>query len=340
MWTGKQSTIIYLGDSEDPHIQSVNREVSRQGIQSLTLDAWSSWSPLSIRNSNGNFSITYGGKLLEIIGVLLRLKPRLGSGFSESEAFALRERREFLIGLTSLYQERMNLINDPWKQELARNKIYQLFLAKQHGLTIPQTWITNDAVGLLNDKDTKRIKLVYKPLTWLASIDGRVLFTNKVSKKNILNNKDIIRCAPGIYQEYIRKRYEYRVTMIDENFFSVRIHSQERNDTKVDWRRNQEDVRYEKCSIPHHIMAQLTNLIDALGLRYAAIDLIESKSGEYIFLEANPAGNWLWLEERLDIPISSAIASALINEPKVRFQGRQDKQTRENKVSLSVAAKT
>jgi hypothetical protein len=32
-----------------------------------------------------------------------------------------------------------------------------------------------------------------------------------------------------------------------------------------------------------------------------------------IFLEVNPTGQWLWLEQKLGLPISERIASALAN---------------------------
>jgi glutathione synthase/RimK-type ligase-like ATP-grasp enzyme len=52
-------------------------------------------------------------------------------------------------------------------------------------------------------------------------------------------------------------------------------------------------------------------LVQKLGLRYAAIDLIETPKGDFVFLEANPNGQYSWLENDLGLPISDAIASEL-----------------------------
>jgi glutathione synthase/RimK-type ligase-like ATP-grasp enzyme len=48
-----------------------------------------------------------------------------------------------------------------------------------------------------------------------------------------------------------------------------------------------------------------------LGLRFAAIDLILDRTGEYWFLEANPNGQWAWIESRTGLAISSAIVDEL-----------------------------
>jgi glutathione synthase/RimK-type ligase-like ATP-grasp enzyme len=51
-----------------------------------------------------------------------------------------------------------------------------------------------------------------------------------------------------------------------------------------------------------------------LGLAYGAIDLIETPEGGHVFLEVNPGGEWGMLEHDLGLPISEAIADALLND--------------------------
>ena len=50
-----------------------------------------------------------------------------------------------------------------------------------------------------------------------------------------------------------------------------------------------------------------------LGLVFGAVDLICTPSGEYVFLEVNPGGEWGMLERDLGLPISEAIAEALLS---------------------------
>ena len=53
-------------------------------------------------------------------------------------------------------------------------------------------------------------------------------------------------------------------------------------------------------------------LVDRLGLRYGAIDLVHTTDGRYCFLEINPNGEWLWLQDALGWPIAHRIAAELL----------------------------
>jgi glutathione synthase/RimK-type ligase-like ATP-grasp enzyme len=49
----------------------------------------------------------------------------------------------------------------------------------------------------------------------------------------------------------------------------------------------------------------------SLRLTFGAIDLVQTPSGEYVFLEVNPSGQWLWLDDMLTLGISDTIAAWL-----------------------------
>jgi D-alanine-D-alanine ligase-like ATP-grasp enzyme len=48
-----------------------------------------------------------------------------------------------------------------------------------------------------------------------------------------------------------------------------------------------------------------------LSLTYGAIDLVLTPDGRYVFLEINPNGQWLWIDEMLSLGISHSIAEWL-----------------------------
>jgi len=64
-------------------------------------------------------------------------------------------------------------------------------------------------------------------------------------------------------------------------------------------------------ALPPAVAAGLRRYLDAFGLRYAAVDLRLDAEGRLSFLEANPAGQWLFLEDRTAQPITAAVAEAL-----------------------------
>lgn len=51
-----------------------------------------------------------------------------------------------------------------------------------------------------------------------------------------------------------------------------------------------------------------------MGLLYAAFDFAVTPSGDWIFFECNPSGQWQWLEGETGAAISNAIAQLLICE--------------------------
>ena len=51
--------------------------------------------------------------------------------------------------------------------------------------------------------------------------------------------------------------------------------------------------------------------MDAIGLKYGAIDLIETPNGDFVFLEVNPSGQWGWISDLAGLPIPEAVADML-----------------------------
>ena len=50
------------------------------------------------------------------------------------------------------------------------------------------------------------------------------------------------------------------------------------------------------------------------NLNFGAFDYIVTPENEWIFLELNPNGQWLWLEEALNLDISEKIINYLLGE--------------------------
>jgi hypothetical protein len=50
-----------------------------------------------------------------------------------------------------------------------------------------------------------------------------------------------------------------------------------------------------------------------LGINFGCFDMIKSTSGDYVFLECNPNGQWLWIERITKMGIAQALASMLLD---------------------------
>ena len=57
------------------------------------------------------------------------------------------------------------------------------------------------------------------------------------------------------------------------------------------------DVKYHAHELPPETAAKLHELMGRLGLTYGAIDLRLTPEGRYVFLEVNPAGQFLYIEQ-------------------------------------------
>jgi len=75
-----------------------------------------------------------------------------------------------------------------------------------------------------------------------------VRFTELVGKRDIASCQAVAHC-PAIFQSYIEKRLELRITVVGEHVFAAEIHSQAMNHTCYDWR------RYDSGRTPYHIHA-------------------------------------------------------------------------------------
>lgn len=204
-------------------------------------------------------------------------------------------------------------LNSPYAIQRAEDKPRQLSIARRRGLNIPATLVTNDfeAARSFTTIGSAIAKPLRRGLIEEQDGPGRVMFTSRISDQDI--HPDAIDQAPVILQREIRKRSDLRVTVIDERVFAATILSQEHAETEVDWRRGGRlDLAHRTFNLPVDIAQACVEVTRDLGLRYAAIDLIEDEEGAFWFLEANPNGQWGWIEVRTGLPIASTLVDALL----------------------------
>jgi D-alanine-D-alanine ligase-like ATP-grasp enzyme len=63
--------------------------------------------------------------------------------------------------------------------------------------------------------------------------------------------------------------------------------------------------------LPEDIGNKCLDLMRKLGLNYGALDFCITPEGEHVFFEINCAGQYLWVEERTQMPISQELALLL-----------------------------
>jgi glutathione synthase/RimK-type ligase-like ATP-grasp enzyme len=118
-----------------------------------------------------------------------------------------------------------------------------------------------------------------------------------------------VRYAPVIFQEYI-EGVDLRITVIGNSIFAAEIDAQETS-YPVDMRMVIGEAHIRPVELPPKVQKKILELQRRLGLYYGAIDMRRTPQGDYVFFEVNPAGQWLFVEERTQLPISQAIADYL-----------------------------
>lgn len=208
-------------------------------------------------------------------------------------------------------------LNSPDSIRKADRKLLQLIVARELGFTIPETIISSDwsdiSTRLLPDADSQ---MIVKTVRGIISDREKLkaLYTTVLDAETVerMTSSGGISPFPGLYQPFLGKRKEWRVTMVGDEAFSAAIYTD--NDAKDDWRRLQatSSVTFRQEQLSDDIAEKCVNYLGAMGLKFGAFDFVETYEGEIVFLECNPNGQYGWLEQSLDLPISSRIADELI----------------------------
>jgi glutathione synthase/RimK-type ligase-like ATP-grasp enzyme len=212
----------------------------------------------------------------------------------------------------SIQEERW--LNAPWNIRAANNKLLPLLLAKQLGFSIPPT-VASNTWAHITKLPGKYLSFKMPSIGFFYGENGKVRLSNT---KIIENNKELLEKNtlipyPGIWQPFIEKKREWRITVVGEKVFSAAIYTDEK--AKDDWRIHQFTkglVTFKKEEFPKDLQQKCIAFLKHYNLKFGAFDFIETPDGEIVFLECNPNGQYGWLEEELELPISEAIAQQLI----------------------------
>ena len=151
------------------------------------------------------------------------------------------------------------------------------------------------------------------PISYGMEHSSFFLYTSAVQEQD-LEEAETLRYCPMVFQEEIPKLRELRVISVANNLFVGALDASRYALKTMDWRNvNPKDCPWEPYELKGEVVNHLNCLMSKLGLVYGALDLIQKPDGEYIFLEVNPTGEWGMLERDLDLPISKAIAKALLS---------------------------
>lgn len=253
-----------------------------------------------------NFYLSIGNKLHTDIDVVWNRRrhqqPRpMATSHPADLKVIQRESFTFIRNMYAmLSSEHIRWVNPLISSQVGHNKYNQLITAKEVGFSIPNTLMSNDPnkVREFCNANSPTVFKAFLPGGWVQPNGNQhILKTMRVTSKD-LENSIAIKSCPGIFQAYFKKQYDIRVTVIGNSIIAAKIDSQKQGEA-IDWRYDcNHDARpLSEIRLPDDINLKCLDICKKLGLVFACIDLVFSDMGEYIFLEVNEAGQFLWKEQ-------------------------------------------
>jgi glutathione synthase/RimK-type ligase-like ATP-grasp enzyme len=324
--------VLIVTCKEDPHSDVVIRKMNEIGVPLLRLNSedFPKETVVSVQLDHadrwtGSFQFIHSKRTLQFddLRSIWYRRPESHSfqdGLTEYEAaFATQETQHFMQGIWA--QLDCFWMNHPSSNRLAGYKPEQLARARRLGLNVPKSIITNNADHVRQFFHECSGQIITKAFTILPPFPGAaggfprerqhqstldaapeifLLASVKLTSAH-LEQIDKIRYYPQLFQEYIPKAYELRITVIGDDVFACRIDSQNSSRGKHDWRLAsfEKSLDYSATTLPQDVEEKLRKYVTSYGLTFAAIDMIVDPDGRYVFLENNPNGNYLFIEAKV-----------------------------------------
>lgn len=206
-------------------------------------------------------------------------------------------------------------VNPPDAAISAGYKMLQHGAAAELGLKCPDTLYSNDPEQIRAFIRRHGGEIVYKPLRglpWQGVNSHWTSFTSRLTEDQLVED-DLLRSAPGIYQQLIPKAFELRVTVMGQCIMTAKIASQETERGKLDWRRAPEEVKASPFNLPSHISTLCLLLMRRIGIVFGCFDFIVTPEGDYVFLEVNESGQFLFLERQAGLPLLDRFSDFLLS---------------------------
>jgi MvdC family ATP-grasp ribosomal peptide maturase len=320
-----RDTVLLLTHSADFYtIDLVAEALTRMGARPFRLNTECFPASVKLSARTGNDRATY---LITDAGVQIATEeiravwarklwtPRMDADLDERyREMCVRESVAALEGfLDALHDARW--VNDLQRERAAENKQRQLRIAAHCGLSVPRTLVTNDpteARQFFAETEGRMVAKLLRPLTVSMNAAPLFVYTSQVREED-LACAETLRHSPMVFQELIPKERELRIAWVAGEAFTGALDASGTSRGQTDWRRAApEECRWQTAELPVEVSRGLQGLMSELGLVFGAIDLICTPSGEHVFLEVNPSGEWGMLERDLGLPIADAIARALL----------------------------
>jgi glutathione synthase/RimK-type ligase-like ATP-grasp enzyme len=245
--------ILILTSKRDGHIEAVSKHLNEAPV---------SWARVNIEDFATNVEVEVEpakgtGRLLvkdsdkeikleEVETVWYRKPdPVIVQHFdmdTEARDYVEAEFNEIVLGLYALLGHAY-WINNPFSTRIAHRKLLQLRTAAEVGFAVPKTLVTNRPKSALDFASLVNGDLAIKSLGAISVIQeqpGQMvqygIFTRRISDGEIKEHSDKISHMPTLFQEFVEKESELRITCVGDQVFACEIQTRPGDVTADDYR--------------------------------------------------------------------------------------------------------
>jgi hypothetical protein len=235
---------------------------------------------------------------LNELDVLWHRRPFENAFLSDSidDKIAFSEKEESLWNFM-LQVPKEKWLNFPTLNWFADKKIEQLIRANDCGLATPDWILTNNQESAKIFLNKYNWNCIIKPINcgyFVSNNDIYHIYTNETSKGNI--DLSLISKCPTYFQNKINKNIDVRTLYLNGKTIFIGI-----SGGKLDVRRNEmKGVHYKFINPPQNIVNAYQKMMLLNGLRFCTSDFVVSEENQWFFLENNPNGQWVWMDEYLE----------------------------------------
>lgn len=304
-------SVLIVTVEDDIHAILVKLALEEKGIHCDLLYTANMGSSLSgnVYISDKNFSwekIEHANVIDDRYNTVWWRRPRKSSLFefthNDDKPFILRENNFFHESIPGLFNSDVWWVNPIESHFFISSKIVQLKLARKVGFSVPETLVSNTPETIKEFIRDSKGNSIYKPFVgnnWNENGVSKGIYTSKVTLQDLPSDR-LLKVVPGIYQHCISKQYELRITCFGSYISAVKIDSQQEQDGILDWRKMRSfDNSLESVDLPEDISEKLRLIMKELKIVFGCFDFIVTPNNEYVFLEVNEQGQFLWIEDIL-----------------------------------------
>jgi glutathione synthase/RimK-type ligase-like ATP-grasp enzyme len=191
-------------------------------------------------------------------------------------------------------------INKYSASRFINNKSVQLFLARNCGMNVPGTLMSNSPAevrAFLKESSSRTVCKAFFPHIWKKE-DSEALAVTETFEitADMLPADEVLTYAPAIYQERVAKDFDVRMVLMGTAVFSYSLHNPKGS---LDWRQDvgQGLVIVDQIDTPPEVEKAVLAFARSAGITFGSFDFAVDAAGNWWFLEVNEEGQFLWLDE-------------------------------------------